>query len=43
MNRTYNSADTALDEGLISKPSYESRVRDGECIDVPVIWPSGAL
>jgi hypothetical protein len=25
MNRKYNSADTALDEGLISKSSYERR------------------
>jgi hypothetical protein len=43
MNRKYNFVDTASDAGLISKSSYESRVRDGESIDVPVIWPSGAL
>jgi hypothetical protein len=43
VNRKYNFGDTASDVGVISKPSYENRVRDRECINLPVIWSSGAL
>jgi hypothetical protein len=29
VNRKYNFGDTASDAGVILKPSYENRVRDG--------------
>jgi hypothetical protein len=37
VNRKYNFGDTASDAGVISRPSNKNRVRDTECINVPVI------
>jgi hypothetical protein len=43
VNRKYNFGETASDAGVILKPLYKNKVRDGECINVPFIWYSVAL
>jgi len=43
VDRKYSFGETASDAGVISHPSYENRVGYIECINVPVIWSSGAL